>query len=110
VRGAPHVFPWPLKAIPSALYGWIFLGAAVYFAHGFLWPSWRNAYGQLWGFLAYDIVLLGPYTKHLATVLPEHRPSLLIYLAVITYSTALALYYLVLDGRTRFGRALVSRP
>lgn len=103
VKGAPHVFPWPLKPTHSAIYGWIFLGAAVYFIHGFFVPSWSNARGQLLGFLAYDVVLLGPYFSHLDKVLPEHRTSLIIYLCVLVYSTMLAAWYLFLAPRTRFG-------
>lgn len=103
VRGAPHVFPWPLKPTHSALYGWIFLGAAVYFAHGVVRPSWGNARGPLLGFLAYDLVLLGPYFAHLDKVLPEHRASLVVYLAVLLYSTALAAWFLFLSPATRFG-------
>jgi hypothetical protein len=98
---APHIFPWPLPKEASVLYGWIFAGAAVYFAHGVLRPSWANACGQLVGFLIYDLILIGPFAAHFATVLPDHRPSLIVYTCVLVYSGALAAYYLFVDRATR---------
>lgn len=52
------VFPWPLRSESSVMFGWIFLGAAVYFLHGVLRPSWANAAGQLIGFLIYGLILI----------------------------------------------------
>lgn len=101
VARAAHIFPWPLNPDSSSLFGWIFLGAAVYFLHGLLWPSWANAAGQLLGFLAYDLVLIGPFLGHFGAVLPEHRLSLIIYTAVLVYSGALAAYYLFAHPPTR---------
>ncbi len=89
------VFPWPLPAPSAMIYGWIFLGAALYFLDGLLRPRWQNAKGQLLGFLAYDLVLIGPFLTHFTNVLPDHRLSLIIYVAVLLYSGALALYYLL---------------
>jgi hypothetical protein len=109
VRSVPNVFPWPLASDMSVVYGWIFLGASVYFIHGFLWPSWQNAKGQLLGFLAYDLVLIGPYLAHLQHVRPENRLSLLIYLGAIIYSGLLAIYYLAVHPATRLWRALPRR-
>jgi hypothetical protein len=102
---APHVFPWPLKPDSSAMFGFIFLGASLYFIYGVLRPLWFNAFGQLLGFLAYDVVLLLPYARHFANVKPEHLPSLTVYMAVIVYSLVLALFYLVVNRRTRIGSA-----
>lgn len=90
----PYIFPWPLKPADSALYGYIFLGAALYFAYGFFRPVMGNAMGQLWGFLAYDFILIEPYIKHLSTVKPEHRTSLVVYLFFIVYSMVMGLYCL----------------
>lgn len=101
VARAPHIFPWPLRPDSSSLFGWIFLGAAVYFFHGLLWPSWSNAAGQLLGFLAYDLVLIGPFLGHFGTVAPEHRLSLIVYTAVLCYSGALAVFYLFAYPPTR---------
>jgi hypothetical protein len=103
VRLWPHIFPWRLAPDMSIIYGWIFLGAAVYFAYGFLRPSWQNAQGQLLGFLAYDLVLILPYLQHWSNVLPEHRLSLIIYLTVIIYSGLLAAFFLLTyrPGRER---------
>lgn len=108
VRAAPHVFPWPLPTATSVVYGWIFLGAAVYFGHGFIWPSRDNATGQLLGFLAYDLVLIGPFVDHIRTVRPEHRLSLILYLVVIIYSSVLALVYLRAEWRSP--RSTLDQP
>ncbi len=99
----PFVFPWPLKPETSMVFGWVFLGAAVYFLHGVFYPHWVNAKGQLLGFLAYDIVLLWPYTQHLQSVKQEHFLSLVIYIGVLVYSFLLAVYFLFLHRHTRFG-------
>ncbi|MFC2176810.1 hypothetical protein ACFLRH_00170 [Actinomycetota bacterium] len=101
LRGSAHVFPWPLPHATSVVYGWVFLGAAVYFAHGFFWPSWQNAAGQLLGFLAYDLVLLGAFLGHRNDVLADHRLSLNIYSAVVVASALLAIYYLAVHPATR---------
>lgn len=101
VREWPYVFPWPLAPDMSVVYGWVFLGAAVYMLHGFFWPSWDNACGQLLGYLIYDLVLLVPYRKLVPTVKPEHQLSLTIYLTVIIYTGLLASYYLFLHPATR---------
>ncbi|MEZ5454210.1 MAG: hypothetical protein R3E93_15525 [Thiothrix sp.] len=97
----PHVFPWPLKQQTSIVFGWIFLGAAVYFLHGFIYPVWSNVCGQLLGFLAYDLVLLIPFIRHFDAVKPEHYLSLTTYTAVISYSALLSLYYLLLNPGPR---------
>ncbi len=99
----PNVFPWPLLPESSVMFSRIFMGAAVYFVHGLLWPSWSNAAGQLVGFLAYDVVLIGPFLGHFADVRPEHRLSLTVYVVVILYSSALSIYYLFVNGATRLG-------
>lgn len=97
----PNVFPWPLPAPSSVVFGSIFLGAAVYFLHGFLYPVWSNVCGQLLGFLAYDLVLLVPFIRHFDAVEPEHYLSLSVYVAVIAYSGLLSLYYLLIHPDTR---------
>ena len=37
------IFPWDLRSETSVIYGFIFLGATVFFAYGFLRPRWPNA-------------------------------------------------------------------
>jgi hypothetical protein len=98
---APTIFPWPLRPESSVIFGCIFLGAAAYFVYGVARPSWENACGQLLGFLAYDLILIGLYLAHFATVRPEHRLSLVIYVAVLLYSGTLAVYYLFVHPATR---------
>jgi hypothetical protein len=60
-----HVLPWDLSPGTSTLFGFIFLGAAAYFGDGLARRRWALAAGQLWGFLAYDLVLAIPYVKML---------------------------------------------
>jgi hypothetical protein len=83
------------------LFGWIFLGASLYFIYGVARPVWHNARGQLMGFLAYDLVLILPFLVLLGDVKPEFMLSLVIYLVVIVYSGALAIYYLLISKETR---------
>jgi hypothetical protein len=100
-RQSPTIFPWKIEPDAEIMVGWLFLGSAVYFAWGFFRPSWHNARGQLLAFLAYDLVLLPRYIFLFRVVEPEHLPSLIVYIAVIAYSTLLSIYYLFLNPRTR---------
>jgi hypothetical protein len=97
----PNIFPWVLSSELSVVYGWIFLGAACYFIYGLVNPKWSNAKGQLLGFLAYDIVLIGPFIGHFATVRPDLLLNLTAYVAVLLYSGVLAIYYLFINKATR---------
>ena len=96
VLKVPNVLPWDISLVGSALYGWMFLGAAAYFIYGVVRPGWRNAGGQLAGFLAYDLVLIVPFLQMLPTISAARRFNLIVYLIVVTYSGALAVYYLFL--------------
>jgi hypothetical protein len=98
-----NIFPWRLGPEQSVLYGWIFLGAACYFLYALMKPAWGNTQGQLLGFLAYDLVLIGPFRKHFASVDPALRINLVIYTGVIIYSGLLAAYYLFVSKTTRLG-------
>ena len=98
-----NMFPWRLAREQSVLYGWIFLGAACYFAYALVVPRWGNARGQLMGFLAYDVVLIVPFLKHFATVDPAFRINLIVYVTVLVYSGALAVYYLFVNKMSRVG-------
>ncbi|MFL5626977.1 MAG: hypothetical protein ACJ788_15445 [Ktedonobacteraceae bacterium] len=93
----PTIFPWPLNPDSSVLFGCIFIGDAFYFFYGLLFPRWHNAYGQLLSFLAYDLVLIFPFLSLFSSVKPDHRLSLIIYVAVLLYSGLLAIYYLLLN-------------
>jgi hypothetical protein len=95
------IFPWDLRSETSVIFGFIYLGAAVYFIYGFLTPRWPNAAGQLIGFLAYDIVLIGSFVDRFDEVSGRQLLSLIIYTAVLVYSGALAFYYLFISDRTR---------
>jgi hypothetical protein len=104
VANVPGLFPWPLSTDASVIYGFAFLGAAGYFGYGALRPVWGNAKGQLLAFLAYDLVLIGPYLALWPRVAPELRLSLGLYVTVLLYSGGLAVYYLFIDRRLRLGR------
>ena len=106
----PNVFAWKLKPTTSALLGWFFLGAACYFLYGLVHPSWQKACGQLWAFLAYDLVLIVPYLLHFAVARPAQLPSLLINTLVLLYSGALAIYYLLVKKETRTWRKSSQTP
>ena len=97
----PNVIPWKITPELSVVIGWMFIGAATYFVYGLLRPSWRNAAGQLAGFLAYDLVLIIPFIKRLPIAPPEHLVGLIIYIVVLVYSGAIAIYYLFIHKPTR---------
>lgn len=104
VAGVPNILPWRVTRELSVVAGLIFLGAATYFAYAVVRPAWVNAGGQLAGFLAYDLVLIVPFLLRLPTVPPEWLLSLVVYTAVVTYSGALAAWYLFVSSSTRIGR------
>jgi hypothetical protein len=109
--GMPNVFPLALGPASSALVGCSFLGSAVYFLYSLTFPVWSNAHAQLWGFLAYDLVLIVPFLLRLGSIDSAHLPALLVNLAVLVYSGALAIYYLVIAKATRvLGHALCLFP
>jgi hypothetical protein len=91
---APVVFPWPLKPDSSTMFGFLFLASVIYFFDGWLRPSLANSYGQLIGFLVYDIVLIPPYLRHWEKAAGGFRVSLAIYLIVLVWSAALAMWFL----------------
>jgi len=95
------IFPWALTSESSVMFGLVYLGAAVYFIHGFALPRWSNAAGQLAGFLVYDVILLGPFFAHFGEVSGGQLTSLIVYVAFLLYSGALAVYYLLVCERTR---------
>jgi hypothetical protein len=95
------IFPWALGAETSVVFGFIYLGAAAYFISGVLEPRWANAQGQLVGFLAYDLVLIGPFVDRFDQVHGGELTSLIVYTAFVAYSGALAIYYLFLAPATR---------
>ena len=97
----PNVFAWTLNPMSSALMGCFFLGSSCYFLYGLIFPRWHAASGQLWSFLAYDIVLIVPFLFHFATVISVQLPSLIINTIILVYSGALAVYYLLIKKETR---------
>jgi hypothetical protein len=106
IRQTPNIMPWPLQPETSVLIGFIFFGDAFYFLYAVMRPYWESGRAQLWSFLFYDLVLIGPFLAHLNHVRPDLRDNLLVYIAVLLYSGALAVYYLFIQPATRFW----SRP
>lgn len=108
LRGVPGVMPWPVKPEASMIYGWVFLAAVCSFLYPLLRPRVEYAAVGLWGFLAYDAVLLVPFFKHLRTVKPELFGALVLYIAVLVLTAAISLWYLFFSRATRF--AVSSLP
>ncbi len=97
----PNVFAWTLNQSSAAILGCFFLGSSCYFLYGLLFPRWHNTCGQLWSFLAYDSVLIVPFLFHFATVRFTQLPSLIVNTIILMYSSALAIYYLLIKKETR---------
>jgi hypothetical protein len=97
------VFPWKLNPDSSVVFGCIFVGDAFYFLYALIRPRWGNAAGQLLSFLAYDLVLIFPFIGLFNTIEPGRMMNLIVYVAVLIYSGALAMYYLIFNPQTRFG-------
>jgi len=94
-------FPWPLNSDSAVIFGWVFLGDALFFLHGVLRPFRNNARGQLLNFLAFDLVLIVPFARHFSDVEGDQLIGLVLYSTLIVYSGALAVYYLFVDARMR---------
>ncbi len=110
IAGMPHVFPWRLDAVTSLLYGAIFVGLGCNYLYGAILGTIADARVSLIGFLVYDLVLLPAFAGHFDSVMPAHRTSLVVYMAVLVYSALLAVYCLALDPRCRLGSARVGTP
>lgn len=100
----PNILPWSVTTSASVIYGWMYLGAAAYFAYALIRPRWYNAGGQLIGFLAYDLVLILPFLQSLPSIEPRYATSLIVYTIVVAGSGLLAAYYLFINAETRLTR------
>lgn len=106
VLQTPNVLPWEVEKPTSVVLGWMFLGDAFYFLYpliqfGWARARWHGAAAQLWSFLAYDLVLLGPFLQRLPEVAPLYRNSLLVYTLILLYSGTLAIYCFFIARATR---------
>ena len=106
----PGIMPWPLKPETSVIYGWVFVSAVWSFAYPLLRPRVEHIGVGLVGFLAYDAVLIVPFVRHLETVRPELRTSLVLYLLALTASAGVSVYYLLLSRGTRTRRPPAPAP
>ncbi|RIK36621.1 MAG: hypothetical protein DCC55_26765 [Chloroflexi bacterium] len=111
--GVEGVLPWNFgeeNANTPILFGWMFFGDAFYFLYALLYPRWHNAVAQMLSFLAYDLVLLGPFLIRWPWIrdlvggprLPDDRlDNLVVYTLILLYSGALGVYYLLINPKTR---------
>jgi hypothetical protein len=109
VLGADNVMPWPVSDESGRMFGFIFLGAASSYVYGAVRPMWGYVYAPLLGFLVYDLVLMPPLIDHFSDVAPENETSLILYVAALSYSAALATYYLLISRSTRLWARMPSR-
>ncbi|HEY4279046.1 MAG TPA: hypothetical protein VGM91_12540 [Conexibacter sp.] len=103
-----NVLPWDPRHESSIIFGFVFLGASVYFIHGLWRPSWANAAGQLAGFLAYDVILLVPLLRHANQVHGVQTVSTVVYSTVLVLSGLVGIYYLFVARETRLFGGLRS--
>ena len=101
VLRVPNILPWRLSEASSMLYGWVFLGLALYYLYAVAKPLWGHALGPLLGFLIYDMVLCAPLFARYASLQPEHRLGQVAASIIIVFSGALGLYYLLVEPSTR---------
>ena len=92
------VFPWPLSRQSSTMFGIIFLGLSLVYAHVCLTGARGAAIVAMTGFLVYDLLLLPPFIGHFGRVAPDHWQSLVLYTGVLVYSALLALWFLTRRG------------
>ena len=95
-----QVFPWPVNPDSSVIFGCIFLGSAVFYSYPQLSLRWHNSLGQLLSFLFYDIILIYPFLVLFKTVKPELMLNLILYVAVLVYSSGLAIYFLFINKKS----------
>ena len=99
----PNTLPWNLSPESSVLYGWVFLGLAIYYLYAVLKPQWIHALGPLLGFLVYDLVLFSPLFARFGSLQPEHVRGQAAASVIIIFSAALGVYYLFINPATRLG-------
>ena len=91
------------SSLPHRLFGLTFIGLSLNYYYVLARGRWGDAQVSLLGFLAYDLVLIGPFLRHFANVGDAHRLSLIVYTSALVYSALLAAYYLFLDRKWRLG-------
>ena len=103
VAGFRYIMPWEVGQ-SSMVFGWMFISDACYFAYALWRGRWNLARVPLWSFLAYDLVLIGPFLIRLIGQTPSFKwpwPNLIIYTLILLFSGAVALYYLLINPATR---------
>jgi len=105
----PNTLPWNLSPESSVLYGWVFLGLAIYYLYAVLKPQWIHALGPLLGFLVYDLVLVSPLFARFGNLQPEHILGQVAASIIIIFSALLGVYYLFVNPETRLGGAQALR-
>jgi hypothetical protein len=100
LQRVPGIMPWPIEPETSLLYGWVFIAAAWSFAYPLLRPQAEHIHVGLLGFLTYDAVLLAPFIQHFNGVKPELFNSLVLYVAALSVSAGVSIYYLLFNQHT----------
>jgi hypothetical protein len=95
IFGRDEIMPWPVRDDTAVLIGWIFFADSFYFLYGLWRPYWEHSFAQLWSFLAYDLVLIIPFVRHLNEVPSNLELNLWIYIGVLLFSAGLSIYYIV---------------
>lgn len=93
----PTHFPWMLSNELSVIYGWVLIGASLFFGWTLFEPVWENGYPLLYAILVYDALLIGPFISLLSpaskgTIVPLY---LLLTLIIIVVSGIWALVELI---------------
>lgn len=101
VLRVPNTLPWRMSEASSMLYGCVFLGLALYYLFAVIYRQWGYALGPLLGFLMYDLVLCAPLFARYTALQPEHRLGQVAASAIVVYSAAIGLYYLLVEPSTR---------
>jgi hypothetical protein len=99
----PQIMPWNVGRT-GVVFGWMFISDAFYFGYALWRRRWNLARAPLWSFLAYDLVLIGPFVNRLLGLAPIPEwawPNLIVYSLILVFSGSVAIYYLLINPATR---------
>lgn len=97
ILGVRNVFPWPLPPLTSALYGCLFLGVSMNYAVAAARGQMIDAKTSMFGFLIYDLILIGPFLRRFPVVPDANRLSLTLYVIVLVFSAIVAVWLFWFD-------------
>lgn len=102
-----QLFPWAVDDRSTVMFGCVSLGSASYFASSLAGRCWHDARGGLVAVLAYDLVLFPRYvlfprgSDAYGYPAPTNNAHLPAFIAFISVTGLLAIYYLFVAKRTR---------